>query len=116
MAEYTREQIITQMYKANSAGNKEAVDTLRAVLQSQGMSAAKSPQGEIDFDSGGGYAQRYAVDTAGSDPAAQLEALRLTRPDAMPYGDGNFVYHNPETFQPKILMLRCHQSIYRCQF
>ena len=24
MAEYTREQIITQMYKANSAGNKEA--------------------------------------------------------------------------------------------
>lgn len=103
MAEYTREQIIRQMYAANKANRTQDVEVLRSMLESQGMLASKSPRGEIDFDSGGGYAQRYAVDTAGSDPAAQLAALRKTRPDAVPYGDGNFMYHNPETFQPKIL-------------
>lgn len=103
MAEYTREQIIRQMYAANKANRVEDVEVLRAMLESQGMLASKSPRGEIDFDSGGGYAQRYAVDTAGGDPAAQLAALRKTRPDAVPYDDGNFIYHNPETFQPKIL-------------
>lgn len=103
MAEYTREQIIRQMYAANKANRVEDVEVLRAILESQGMLASKSPRGEIDFDSGGGYAQRYAVDTAGGDPAAQLAALRKTRPDAVPYDDGNFIYHNPETFQPKIL-------------
>lgn len=103
MAEYTREQIISQMYAANKANRPQDVEVFRQVLESQGMLASKSPEGEIDFDSGGGYAQRYAVGTAGGDPAAQLEALRKTRPDAVPYGDGNFVYHNPETMQPKIL-------------
>lgn len=103
MAEYTREQIIRQMYAANKANRTQDVEVLRAMLESQGMLASKSPRGEIDFDSGGGYAQRYAVGTAGGDPAAQLAALRKTRPDAVPFDDGNFIYHNPETFQPKIL-------------
>jgi hypothetical protein len=55
----------------------------------------------IDKKTGASYKAAFATGSR-SDAASRLATLRLHYPDAMPYGDDNFVFTHPHTGQPTL--------------
>lgn len=98
MAEFTYEQInqrirdLQEAYGPGSAQEQVLVSRMQSQLQNQ-------PEGQIDQDTGAGFLERAQVGAART-PEEKLSTTRKFYPEAVPYGDDNFLAVNRENNQP----------------
>lgn len=96
---YTLDEQLIALDAAREAKDTKAVSAILKQMELANNQPHLVPNA-INLERGADIGTRLAVNNA---PAGdRLGAMRARYPEAMPYGDDNFVYYNRETGQPQI--------------
>jgi len=96
---YTLDETLRALDAARDAKNSEDVARILKQIELANNQPHLVPNA-INLERGADIGTRLAVNNA---PAGdRLGAMRARYPEAMPYGDDNFVYYNRETLEPQI--------------
>lgn len=96
---YTLDDQLRALDAARDAKDSDAVAAILRQMEIAGNQPHLVP-GAINMERGADIGTRLAVGNAPNKD--KLGAMRVRYPDAMPYGEDNFVYYNRETGQPQI--------------